>query len=94
MGADLVSINCAADQKFLDSLMAGRGSYYIGFTDAGVEGTFRWSDGSDGSFTNWHPKEPNNNGGSEDCAIAIPGSGWNDLPCVPKYSLNYFPCEM
>ena len=93
MGADLVSVNCEEDQKFLDSFMTGRSWYYIGFTDASGEGTFRWSDGSTSTYTKWLANEPNNAGSNEDCAVAHIGKGWNDVPCHNKYR-HYYACEI
>lgn len=89
----MVSINCAEDQQFLEGLMSGRDSYYIGFTDVSKEGTFYWSDGSKGSFTKWLSTEPNDAGGKEDCTHFYIGKGWNDLPCDTAIE-HYFACEM
>ena len=93
VGADLVSVNCEEDQKFLDSFMTGRGWYYIGFTDASVEGTFRWSDGSTSTYTKWLANEPNNAESNEDCTVALIGRGWNDIKCHHQYR-HYYACEM
>ena len=94
MGADLVSVNCEEDQKFLNSFMAGRKPYPIGFTDASKEGTFRWSDGSTSTYTKWVVNEPNNKGSNEDCTDDTINMGWNDIPCSHKFNHHYFPCEM
>lgn len=54
-----------------------------------------WLDGTPlgGSFyANWNPEEPNNVGGSENCAEIIKGTGkWNDLSCS---SHRLAMCEM
>lgn len=93
MGTDLASVNCAEDEKFLDSMMKDRGWYYIGLTDVGDEGNFRWSDGSKGTFTNWGRVEPNNSGGIEHCTAARADDAWNDIPCSGNY-YSYFVCEI
>lgn len=56
-------------------------SLWIGATDTGVEGTWRWIDGtllSDG-YTNWSVNEPNDAGGVEDYATRRSNGQWNDL---------------
>ncbi|XP_062507025.1 macrophage mannose receptor 1-like [Corticium candelabrum] len=93
VGADLVSVNCEEDQRFLDSFMSRRSWYYIGFTDVRVEGTFRWSDGSTSTYTKWLANEPNNAGSNEDCTGAVIGRGWNDVKCHHQYR-HYYACEM
>jgi hypothetical protein len=62
-------------------------SLWIGATDTGVEGTWRWIDGTllNDGYTNWNAGEPNNAGGVEDYASRlgnIHGANsykWNDL---------------
>ena len=93
VGADLISVNCEEDQRFLDSFMTRRNMYYIGFTDASVEGTFRWSDGTTSTYTKWFANEPDNGGSNEDCTAAYIGRGWSDIKCHHQY-LHYFACEM
>lgn len=92
-GADLVSINCVEDEKFLNSFMAGVGWYFIGYTDAASEGKFHWTDGSTSTYTHWGPKEPNNAGSGEDCAAAHVGINWNDIQCATP-ARREFVCEM
>lgn len=62
-------------------------SLWIGATDTGVEGTWRWIDGTllNDGYTNWNVFEPNDAGGVEDYASRlgnIHGANsykWNDL---------------
>ncbi|XP_034532653.1 type-2 ice-structuring protein-like [Notolabrus celidotus] len=58
---------------------------WIGGSDAHQEGEWLWSDGSQVSYTNWCPGEPNNHGhqhclqmnwGDEKC--------WDDLSCAKR----------
>jgi hypothetical protein len=58
------------------------GGFWIGFTDAAVEGSWAWMDGTAVSYTNWSSGEPNDSGG-EDCACTNWSStgNWNDLTC-------------
>jgi len=52
-GGQLASIRSEAEIAEALTLMSGD-PYWIGFTDADVEGQFRWIDGSDAGYTNWN----------------------------------------
>jgi hypothetical protein len=56
-------------------------SLWIGATDTGVEGTWRWINGTllNDGYTNWSAFEPNNAGGAENYANRYPNGKWNDL---------------
>lgn len=55
---------------------------WVGFTDEGHEGTWTTTRGRRPTFTAWRAGEPNNAGGSENCAEWYPAdAGWNDVPC-------------
>ena len=51
---------------------------WIGFTDEGNEGTFRWVNSEDVRYTNWNAGEPNNSGGIEHYAELLSSGIWND----------------
>ncbi len=59
-GARLVTIDDAAEQKWLVSTFGGEEPLWIGLTDAGSEGAWRWAGGGPASYTNWADREPNN----------------------------------
>ncbi|XP_054844974.1 lithostathine-like isoform X2 [Eublepharis macularius] len=45
---------------------------------------WRWTDGSQFSYTNWLGGTPNNIGGRQNCVVLTPGSGfknWDDATC-------------
>ncbi len=75
LGGHLVSVNSQAEQNFLTatflpSLTANPDEiFWIGANDTAVEGTFVWSSGEPFTYSNWHPGEPNNNGGNENYAV-------------------------
>lgn len=63
-------------------------SYYIwiGLNDLGVEGNYKWSDGSPVAYTNHGWREPNDWNGQEDCIHLIKWNGqWNDNQCGRPY---------
>jgi Lectin C-type domain len=92
LGGHLVTINNAAENQFLiDTFTSGanlRRVLWIGLTDAGTEGQFRWISGEPVTYTNWFSGEPNNNdgrGGPENYAnfnwhMSFPDS----LPNTPR----------
>lgn len=86
-GARLAILKTAEVDTVAEALV-GTADTWIGLDDRATEGTFRWIDGSDLGFANWHLAEPNDGGGQypEDCAIiagARVGKQWDDRPCEP-----------
>ncbi len=82
LGGHLVTINDADEQAWLLDRFGPTKRYWIGLTDAGSEGQWRWVTGEPLDYTNWAPDEPNDYGsGSEDYAHmgAAAGGAWNDL---------------
>ena len=68
-------------------------TYWIGLTDALVEGKFIWQTTQDDAvLTDWAPSEPNDAGHLEDCAALTFGYHyqWNDAHCSSKID---FICE-
>ncbi|XP_036420161.1 CD209 antigen-like protein E [Colossoma macropomum] len=84
-GADLVIINSREEQMFLID-QKKENSFWIGLTDEEAEKTWKWVDGQLLTDKFWRPREPNNGGGEEDCAIFTTADKdsqetWNDLSC-------------
>lgn len=100
-GGLLATINNADEDAQARSLVADpngpAGSVgWIGLDDRETEGHFIWQTGTFVPFTNWHPGEPNDSGGNEDCTImqdvgALSIRRWNDIPC--DLNRAYF-CEL
>ncbi|WP_013334653.1 putative Ig domain-containing protein [Gloeothece verrucosa] len=85
MGGHLVTITSAAENQFLLNQFGSSQNYWIGLSDAVVEGNWRWVNGEPFNYANWGNGEPNN-AGNEDYAV-FNGSGvgrWNDAP--PNYA--------
>ena len=88
-GAFLAIPRSAAENEFISDLILkyGIGSIWIGINDIEQEGLFVGVDGSEISWTNWNPGEPNNAGWGEDgvelwasdiLVFEIFAGGWND----------------
>ncbi|MAF10808.1 hypothetical protein CMK11_10180 [Candidatus Poribacteria bacterium] len=81
-GARLVTIDDAAEQRWLVSTFGGTEPLWIGLTDAGSEGKWRWAGGEPASYTNWASREPNNMYAQGEHFVHMnwlaPGK-WNDL---------------
>ena len=85
-GADLVRIDSAEENTAVRDLDV---TGWLGLSDADEEGVFVWADGTPVDFTNWAANEPDDSGGTEDCA-EFAGAAWNDQDCKAARS---FTCE-
>ncbi|XP_053199133.1 lactose-binding lectin l-2-like [Scomber japonicus] len=85
--ANLVSIHSQEEQDFVKFLIKNsdhaEGHTWIGLSDHHKEGRWMWSDGSAVNFVFWNPREPNNQGGHENCVHNNFDTGmkWNDGRC-------------
>ena len=90
-GAHLVSINDAAEQKWLVSIF-GSIPYWIGLTDGEKEGEWSWMNGEPVSYTNWAPNEPTDaDWGEEDYVFMglTPDGKWYDVgPGSPMWRMT------
>ena len=87
----LVNIESLQESNFVKSL-APKHQIWIGFSDVHKEGYWVWTkDGYYTPFTNWDSYQPDNRGGSEDCAVVLGSfrsSRWGDQQCtLAKYSV-------
>ncbi len=86
LGGELATVRSQAEQDWLYSTLGGAENLWIGFTDEGQEGRWRWSSGETVRYTAWASGEPNNLNGVEHWAHITPRAGlpygangrWND----------------
>ena len=77
MGGALAAPRSKEENAFLTRL-AGRRQVWLGGTDEGDEGGWRWTDGSPLSYRNWAPGQPDNAGGREHYLRLGPDGQWRD----------------
>ena len=84
MGGYLATVTSREEDEFLYSYLQNKFHYenaYFGFTDKAEEGKWKWSNGEESSYTNWHEGEPNAENSEEDFAMyyyKYPDGSWND----------------
>ncbi|XP_027138580.1 CD209 antigen-like [Larimichthys crocea] len=81
-GADLAIINSKSEQEYIRRFQR---RFWFGLTDSGIEGIWKWVDGTPLTASYWAPNEPNSyRGTDEDCAETLFytwENSWNDEPC-------------
>uniref|UniRef100_A0A8C2EDD7 C-type lectin domain-containing protein n=1 Tax=Cyprinus carpio TaxID=7962 RepID=A0A8C2EDD7_CYPCA len=78
-GADLIIINNREKQVICTKRFSNGNEFWIGLTDSGKEGNWKWVDGSTLTSGFWRSGEPNGKSG-ENCVVSF-SSGWRDHPC-------------
>jgi len=84
MGGFLAEPRSEYETDNVMSVINSNASYWIGITDHGEEGNFRWlSDDSEVTYSNWGKNEPNNHGGNQNCAQlwVYRDHQWDDQQC-------------
>ncbi|KAM9449831.1 putative C-type lectin domain family 20 member A [Clarias gariepinus] len=82
---DLASSLNSSDNIMIGQL-AGLSTYpWIGL----YRDTWKWSDGTNATNLPWAPRQPDNSGGNEKCAI-VSNDTFSDVTCT---NLNYFVCH-
>ncbi|XP_069488451.1 C-type lectin domain family 4 member F-like [Ambystoma mexicanum] len=80
--AHLTSVTTEEEQNFLNSKRGKANYHWIGLTDQGSEGNWRFVDGSSyGKLMKWSAGSPDNWKGSEHCAHLLKDGRWNDCDC-------------
>jgi hypothetical protein len=89
LGGHLVAIGSEEENSFIWKEYGK--NYWIGFTDEGSEGEWRWSSGEVVTYTNWSPGNPNNYWGTQNYAwfwTDTPGM-WDDLAINQEIGSGY-----
>jgi hypothetical protein len=69
--AHLVTINDAAEQKWLEGLFVEKRFFWIGLSDGEKEGQWQWDNGESLTYTNWAPHEPDEQGTMDEGDYAV-----------------------
>ncbi|XP_036810063.1 C-type lectin domain family 4 member E-like [Oncorhynchus mykiss] len=85
-GADLVIVNSEDEQVFLTTFDRW---IWIGLTDRGTQGTWKWVDGTPLTKAFWWWSEPDSATGEKDCAMMYGG-----VQNIPLHAWNYFRCDL
>ena len=80
MGGNLVTINDAAEDAWLQQAFGHDEGFWMGLSDRTQEGSFQWASGEDVTYTNWAPGEPNDYNGTQDYGRTNFGNNrqWDD----------------
>ncbi|XP_062243252.1 asialoglycoprotein receptor 1-like [Platichthys flesus] len=95
-GADLAIITSQNEMNFINGLFGHDTNTWIGLTDEGVEGVWKWVDGTPLTLAFWAADQPNSyQGTDQDCGEFLhraSGKGeWNDETCTVEQK---WICEM
>ena len=93
LGGDLITMNTAEETAHVKALLSSSTTtdYWIGLTDATLEGDWKYVDGTRPIFPDWQPGEPTGSN-TQNCAQFWAGIGyrWDDTSCnvAKRYVCN------
>lgn len=81
LGGTLATISSQDEQTVVEKLIGAgqRARYFLGGTDEGQEGTFRWVNGEPFGLAKWAPGNPDNWSGNENYLQITREGYWNDV---------------
>ena len=83
LGGDLFSVGNAYEEQFLKMYI--KTNAWIGYRDKSATGTWTWSDGTQGVYTNWEGESRDVSGMKRDCVVLDASEGkWRDASCMSK----------
>ncbi|XP_006129996.2 uncharacterized protein LOC102457721 isoform X1 [Pelodiscus sinensis] len=81
-GGQLASPRNAAENTAIHQIVALYNKpVFLGINDIQTEGRFKYLNGENIVYSNWEPREPNNDKGAEDCVEVYTSGKWNDKSC-------------
>ena len=80
LGGNLVTVNTAQEEAWLQNAFGTSQMYWMGFTDEAVEGQWQWVSGEAITYTNWSSIGPDNAHGIQHYGVLNfgPGKQWDD----------------
>ena len=92
LGGTLVCVGSAEENAFVQSLIPEDSGCWLGATDEGHEGDWRWVDGSDFEYEDWERGQPDNYEDRQHHMVVKQGGRWDDF--WPRdASADCFICE-
>nr|WP_071102575.1 M10 family metallopeptidase C-terminal domain-containing protein [Moorena producens] len=94
LGGNLVTINNAIEQSWLNTTFGTNELFWIGLSDRTIEGQWQWVSGETSTYRNWSPGEPNDYrsssipDGEDYAAMGWGNQAWNDLQNYPSQYLR------
>ena len=92
LGGHLASIHTITQNSAVQKLSPGK--LLLGLTDADSEGTWRWTDGSAVTYTNWAEGQPGSDGKDEDWAYLYYSEAWHDCDSNCDGDQTGFVCKI
>ena len=81
--AELASIDTVDVNTLVSDLSGTVEKTWIGGSDAAIEDTWTWTDGTAWSYTNWKSGQPNNGGtDGQNCLSMNTDGTWDDVDCT------------
>ena len=74
---NLVTVNDGAEQTFLAGIFGGK-TLWLGYSDSGKEGDYRWISGDTSAYSNWNGGQPDNRFEEDFAALGATGA-WADF---------------
>ncbi|MBN1344565.1 MAG: hypothetical protein JXQ73_17880 [Phycisphaerae bacterium] len=86
LGGHLATVRDAKEDEWLRSRFERRGALWIGLSDRGAEGQWRWTSGESLGYTHWAEGEPNGGSRENDVAFNWRKKGiWNDCDTNARF---------
>ena len=88
-GGDLATFTSLEEYNLMYSTITGSAFCWLGLNDIENEGTWVWADGDASTYRNWHPGQPDDHSGSQDCSWTWNNKLVDDVQCNGQYSCSF-----